>query len=120
MLAIPEINGVDVAFGNIKHMPKCDDIPEDFRKERGAAKPFCDAVSGWFFNGAKRHPNGITVDGVNFTAKPGVDVQKALAAIKAALGSFEPSHEHKIAGCGFMLSEWFDIVPAAEARAGRR
>lgn len=42
------------------------------------------------------------------TAKPGVDAHKALRAIKAVLGSYEPKHEHKEAACAFMLSEWFD------------
>jgi len=108
MLAIPEIKGVDVAFGNIKHMPKMADLPEEFQRERG---PFCKAVASWFYSGAKPIDNGLEIDGVKFVAKPGVDKSKALAAIKAALGSWEPKHEHKIAGCGFMLSEWFEIKP---------
>lgn len=106
MLAIPELTKLDVAFGNIAHMPKMVDLPEEFQRQRG---PFCRAVSTWFYSGCKPLENGIEIDGVKFKAKAGVEVWKALGAIKAALGSFEPKHEHKIAGCGFMLSEWFDI-----------
>lgn len=106
MLAIPEITRVDMAFGNIKHMPKYDTLPEQFKDWR--RNEHCEAASSWFYQGAKSSANGIEIDGQKYTAKPGVEAGKALAAIKAILGSFEPKHEHKIAACGFMLSEWFD------------
>ncbi len=105
MTPIPDISALDVAFGNIGHLPKMKDLPEEFQRERS---PFCKSVQTWFFDGATASPNGITIGDKSYTAKEGVDAQKALAAIRAALGSFEPSHEHKIAGCGFLLSEWFD------------
>ena len=105
MLAIPDLTGADVAFGGIKHMPKYEDVPANFKK---SYDPHCKAVASWFFSGAKGAPNGLTIDGVTFTAKPGVDANKALRAIKAVLGSFEPKHEHKEAACAYMLSEWFD------------
>jgi hypothetical protein len=106
MLAIPEINRLDMAFGNIKHMPRYDTLPAEFKRHNGNA--YCEAVSKWFFSGAKGLPNGIEIDGVKFVAKPGVEAGRALAAIKAVLTSFEPKHEHKEAACAFMLSEWFE------------
>lgn len=106
MLAIPEIDNVDVVFGNIKHMPRYDKIPDEFKRHNGNA--YVTAVSKWFFKGAKAGPQGLVVDGIKFTPKEGVDQTKALAAIKAVLGSWEPKHEHKEAACAFMLSEWFD------------
>jgi hypothetical protein len=110
MIPVPELTGLDVAFGNIKHLPKREDLPEDFRKNwHSDSNPWCHAISQWFYNGAKSTPNGIEIDGVMFNVKPGVDKTKALAAIKAALGSFEPQHEHKIGGCGYLLSQWFDM-----------
>lgn len=112
MLAIPELTGADVAFGGIKHMPKYSDVPENFKR---SYDPHCKAISSWFFSGAKGATNGLVIDGVTFTAKPGVDATKALRAIKAVLGSFEPKHEHKIAACGYMLSEWFDKADAKDA-----
>lgn len=113
MLKVPEkLTRADVAFGNIDHMPRYSTLPEEFQRERS---PFCDAVQHWFFSGAKGHTNGIEIDGVPYTAKPGVNAAQALAAIKAVLGSFEPKHEHKIAACGFMLSEWFDRQEAKAA-----
>jgi hypothetical protein len=106
MLAIPEITRVDMAFGNIKHMPKFETLPEPFKD--WFYNPYCNDVGSWFYKGAEGIPNGIKLNGTVYTAKPGVEAGKALAAIKAVLGSFEPKHEHKIAACGYMLSEWFD------------
>ena len=106
MLAIPELTAADVAFGGIKHMPKYETLPADFKRHNG--NDYCKAVTSWFYNGAKGSPDGLIVDGMKFTAKPGVDAGKALRAIKAVLGSFEPKHEHKEAACAFMLSEWFE------------
>lgn len=112
MLAIPELTGADVVFGNVKHMPKMADIPEIFHRRNGTQ--FNDAVSMWFFKGGKRDGRSITIGSKTFTAKEGVDATKALSAIKAVLGSFEPKHEHKMAACAYMLSEWFDLEPAVE------
>lgn len=113
MLPIPAVDRVDVTFGNIKHMPKYEAIPDEFKRHNGNA--YCKAVSSWFFSGAKGAPGGIEIDGVTFKAKDGVDAPKALAAIRAVLGSFEPKHEHKEAACAYMLSEWFDIEKAKAA-----
>jgi hypothetical protein len=109
MLEVPhDLTRIDTVFGNIKHMPKYESLPEEYRN---MSAPACHAVSMWFFKGAEQHDGGIEIDGKAYVAKRGVDVSKALAAIKSVLCSFEPKHEHKIAGCGFMLSEWFEPEP---------
>lgn len=113
MLNVPEMTAADVAFGNIKHMPKYETLPADFKRHNG--NEYTRAISSWFFNGAEKAPNGIILNGDTFTAKPGVDAGKALAAIRAVLGSFEPKHEHKEAACAFMLSEWFEKTPSSVA-----
>lgn len=106
MLEIPQgLDRLDVTFGNIKHMPKYDTLPEEFQRER---HPACDAVQTWFFSGAKGADKGIEIEGTVWKAREGVDPGKALAAIKSVLGSFEPKHEHKIAACGYMLDQWFE------------
>lgn len=107
MTPIPEVNALDVAFGNIGHLPRYGRLGDDYR--RGTA-PACRAVSEWFFTGGKSFTNGIEIAGKKWRAREGVDHRKALAAIQAALGSFQPKHEHKIAGCGFLLDEWFEQV----------
>lgn len=109
MLAVPEgLTRADLAFGNIKHMPKYEDVPDEFKRTNN---PFVRAVSSWFFSGAKGREGGIEIAGKAYNAKPGVNAAQALAAIRSVLGSFEPKHEHKEAACAYMLSEWFD--PAA-------
>jgi hypothetical protein len=109
MIPIPDVNAADCAFGNIKHMPKFDTLPDEFRRGWHRGNVWCDAISSWFYGGAKATPDGIQIDGKAFKAKSGVDPKKALSAIKACMASWEPKHEHKIAGCGFLLSEWFEV-----------
>lgn len=111
MLAIPELTSLEVAFGNVKHMPKMADIPSAFTEDRNE---FVRAACSWFFEGGKRDGRSIIIDGKTFTAKEGVDATKALSAIKAVLSSFEPNHEHKEAACAYMLSEWFDAKPTTK------
>lgn len=118
LLPIPEMTGADVAFGNIKHLPRYHDLPEDFRRHDG--NDFCRAISTWFFRGAEVHPNGIEIGGVKFTAKAGIDPNKALAAIRVCMVSWEPKHEHKEAGCAYMLSQWFDRAALAKAEGGAK
>lgn len=121
MLKVPEgLTRLDTVFGNVEHMPKYDDLPEEFKRFPGHT-PWNQAVSTWFFKGAKfcefagkgedRQPTGIEIGGVKFKPKEGVNGTQALAAIVSVLKSFEPKHEHKEAACAYMLSQWFDIVP---------
>jgi hypothetical protein len=107
MLAIPDVSRADVAFGGIDHMPKFADLPEAF--QRGwISEPHCKAISSWFFSGASRDGTSLVIKGEKFNPKPGVDAEKALLAIRTIMGSWAPKHEHKIAACGYMLSEWFE------------
>ena len=110
MREIPEINGLDTAFGNIQHLPPVSQIPEKFQNHE---TPWCVLVSLWFFNGLPKE--------TDFHPKEGVDPIKALRAIAAIMRSFEPKHEHKEAGCAFLLSEWFKkvVIPATEKEPER-
>lgn len=109
-LPVKKLGDVHVVFGEIKHMPKWDDIPEDFKHHHNL---YARAVSSWFFTGGKRDGDTLTIGGEIFRAKPDIHCSDALRAIKAVLGSFEPKHEHKEAACAYMLSEWFDHVAKA-------
>lgn len=118
---IPDMTDADLAFGNIKHMPRYDTLPEDFRRHRGNV--YTEAISSWFFSGVKfigkgdsKEVNGIEANvgyrsdrPVRFVAKPGINAGKALRAIRAILASWEPKHEHKEGGAAYLLSQWFDI-----------
>lgn len=106
MMKIPELSDMDVMCGDIKHMPKFETLPDKFQDF--CNNLYCDAVANWSYSGGNMFLTGVAISGDIFTAKDGVDSTKALRAIKAVLGSWEPKHEHKLAACGFMLSEWFD------------
>lgn len=112
-LPVPELTTVDIALSSIRHLPAYNAVPDDFKRWKGNV--FADAISHWFFTGAAGDGERFVVGYSVFTPKDGVDGHKALVAIKAALSSFEPKHEHKTAGCAYMLSEWFDVVTEVEA-----
>lgn len=98
---IPDLSRVDMAFGNVQHLPPYSTIPERFMRR---SDPYAQFISGWFFGGRTAE------DMQRLIARPGVDRGKALVAIKSALASFEPKHEHKEAGCAFLLHEWFELI----------
>ena len=107
-LAIPEVDRASMVFGDIRHMPKYSEVPDEFKRRHN---PYARAVSSWFFSGVSMTGASIIAGGVKFTAKEGVNANKALAAIAAVMRSFEPKHEHKEAACAYMLSEWFVMEP---------
>lgn len=96
MLEVPETSDLDIAFGNTDHLPSYKSIPEEFKDRGNKHYKFC---SDWFFNGLVEFPK----------SKEGVDVGKALRAVAAILKSWEPKHEHKMAGAAYLVSQWFDI-----------
>lgn len=106
MIAVPALDRIDVHWGNVKHLPKWEDIPDRFRNDR---EPCCRLVEKWFFDGLSAD------EGERLTARDGVTRGPALGAIRAILTSFEPSQEHKIAGAAYLLSEWFELAPAKGA-----
>lgn len=85
-----------MSFGEIGHLPKYEEIPEEFKKDNHNWVKF---VETWFYQGLKK--------GLVMVPKPGVNPNEALRAIKAILASFSPKHEHKMAGCAYLCSEWF-------------
>jgi hypothetical protein len=124
MVTVPEVNEIDAVFGGgaMKILPPYADIPDEFkvsasvtangqttRRTPGGkvASQWLQVVSDWFFFGVK--------DCV-WTPKAGVDTKKALRALKCCMGSFEPSHEHKEAGCAYLLSQWFEDVTYTRAK----
>lgn len=92
------VDDLDLAFGgNIgKLMPLFRNLPEDYQRETA---PFCRVASKWFFNG---------LDVNTLTPKEGIDPKAALRHCGAVLRSFEPKHEHKIAGVGWLMAQWFE------------
>lgn len=95
-----KVSDLELVFGgNMKKLlPPIDDIPKEFHE--GNTK-WNKVVNDWFFNGLKK---------CKWTPKEGIDTQEAIKHIAAIMGSFEPKHEHKIAGCAYLLSEFFENV----------
>lgn len=93
-----EVNGVNLAFGGDmkKLLPPMHEIPEEFQRLR---TDWNELISKWFFRGLKSF---------DCVPKEGIDRGTALKHIGAILRSWEPSHEHKEAGCAYLLSLWFD------------
>lgn len=79
-------------------LPKWEDIPDEFKSFSGKWQ---DVVTAWFFSG---------VQNCQWKPREGVDTQAALLHVGACMGSFEPKHEHKEAGCAYLLSEFFEDV----------
>lgn len=80
-------------------LPAMDEIPPEFHMSKG--NPYTDFVSHWFFEGA---------DVGRLTPRENIDKDKALRHIASILRSFEPKHEHKEAGAGYLLSRWFTLT----------
>ena len=96
-----EVSDVEIAFSsNIdKLLPAHNEIPEEFNDWDNK---WSKIASGWFYNG---------LDGdTEFIAKKGIDAKTAFRHVKVILGSYEPKHEHKMAGAAYLLSLWFKEI----------
>ena len=93
-----EVRDIELAFGGDmkKLLPPMEEIPEEFKKGK---HKFCDIIGKWFFQGLPKT--------TEFIPKEGIDPMQAINHIRAIMASFEPQHQHKEAGCSFLLSEWF-------------
>jgi len=110
MLPVPEVSDVEAIFpanvvGSI--LPAKEDIPEEFHSKwhYNSFKP-CHTAESIFFKGGMMEDYG-------YRLKKELEPQRRMVyrALQAALRSFEPSHEHKIVGVGYMISEWFEEIP---------
>lgn len=86
------ITDVDLAFGTTKLLPPEDAIPKEFFQDN----PYSEIVNCLFF-GKPMPPYQISFN-------PGVDETLFVKAVRAHIASFEPDHNHKIAGVAYMMS----------------
>ena len=105
-----EVADLDIAFpANISHlMPSYDEIPKEYK---GGHTKWNQLFNDWFFFGVQK---------LNLVPQDGIDKQKALRHIRAILGSFEPSHEHKEAACAYLFSQWFQDAKWKKQLSRRR
>jgi len=98
MCKVEKVTDIDMAFGRIEGLlPKREDIPKEFFKDWNQ---WNNIASQWFFGGLK----------AKFKPKAEINQEDALRHVTAILSSFEPSHEHKIAGCAYLLHEFFEEI----------
>lgn len=87
--------------GAIDHLlPDWNDIPEDFRRGNGEARPWLKLQSDWFYQGIPANA---------LATKEGVDPDTAIRHVKCIQGSFSPKHEHKQAAVAWLMSRWFEL-----------
>lgn len=99
-----EVDRVMMAFpANVigDYLPKMEDIPEEYTK-------------GWTSNSACQFASKLMMGGLpegklGFAPVDGIDPNMAWRHINACLGSYQPKHEHKIAGVGYLISLWVKI-----------
>lgn len=89
---LASITDIEVAFGTTRLLPKLEDIPEEFSK----GNLYTELAEAIFYG----HP----LPCCEIEMKEGVDPCLLKRTVRAHLCSFEPKHEHKIAGVGYMIS----------------
>lgn len=80
-------------------LPEREKIPTEFKDEATSWNKFIDH---WFHIGLPRD--------VQFHAKTGVDPALAFRHIDACMRSYEPKHQHKMSGCAYLASCFFEKV----------
>lgn len=100
-----EVSDTEIAFGGDieKLLPNMDDIPQEFHDAfHNGNNKWVRFVSDIFYgqNGEKWE----------IDTKDDIDVHLAARHIMAILHSFQPKHEHKIAGCAYLLSQFYNDV----------
>lgn len=86
------ITDVELAFSTTRLLPPWAQVPEAFRRGNG----YTEMVSDLFIG---------RLDGDReLEIREGYTDQMVARTVQAHLKAFEPKHEHKIAGVGYMLS----------------
>lgn len=100
------ITRLEMAFGTTKLLPPVEAIPASFLCSTGEAKPYLDLVNALFY--------GLTLPAGEIELKDGLSAETLRECVLAHLRSFEPKHEHKMAGVAYMLSLLATLKPVAE------
>ena len=87
------------------YLPSVDDIPDRFHDRRD---PWVELVGHWFFNGVP--------EDAAFYPKPGIDSKLAFRHVDACMRSYQPKHQHKEAGCAYLLATFFEKVVFPSAK----
>ena len=92
-----KLSDIDTAFGAraMEILPAMKDIPAEFES---ASNKWNALAHEWFYKGLKSMP----------PVKAGLDCEDVQKNLGAALRSFEPKHEHKMAGTAYLMSLWLE------------
>ena len=108
---IDSITDLEIAWGTTRLLPAWEDIPGGFR---GYTHDIYVQIVDAMFCGEKMPAGSLTVN-EGFDGSPeGLD--KFHRCVKAHLRSFEPKHEHKIAGLALMIQTVMTITPDEPAK----
>lgn len=107
MITPKEIDRVSAAFPTSTegYLPEFSEIPEEFRRGRGTK--WDKIFNKWMFSGLP--------DGTEFLPVEGIDPKLAVQHIRYCMASFHPKHEHKEAGCAYLMSLWFEDIKIPES-----
>lgn len=97
---VRSISEPELAFGTVRFLPEWTEIPEDFRN----GNAYTDIVERIFF--------GRPLPDLQMVETPAFDAVTSDAKrdfIMAHLKSFQPKHEHKIAGVGYLFSQLWTL-----------
>lgn len=98
-------------------LPYSEDIPEEFRGHSRTV--WHDCFNHMFFGDGrdekKKHPLEKLAECAEefdpkFHMKEGIDGETAYRHLMACMRSFEPQHQHKEAGCAYLMSLWFEKI----------
>lgn len=99
-VVLTSIEDVSLSLDSLtKVLPTWEEIPEDFRNKQGEGKKWVKVLEDWFFNG---------IELSNVVMKDGIEKRSAIRHIGHIMHSWKPKHEHKIAGCAYLMSLWFE------------
>ena len=102
--ALNTITDLELAFGTTKLLPPFELVPEQFRRGNAYTR-----LLDCMFSGAP-------LPDAEVAFRPGFDDPDAsmllARAVRAHLRSWEPKHEHKIAGLGYLISQACEIRPS--------
>ena len=95
--ALETITDSEMAFGTTKLLPAFEQVPEEFKRGNAYTR-LLDCMFA-----------GVSLPDGKVEFRPGFNDPEApkllLRVIHAHLRSFEPKHEHKIAGLGYLISK---------------
>lgn len=84
--------------GTMRFLPALNIIPKQFLQELYGPNLYSRMIEAWY--------TGSTVPFADVSFNPGFrDAAAIKRFIMAHLNSFDPSHENKIAGCAYLLSQ---------------